>query len=351
MSPGAGGPRMVRTPGRSPARTRFPVGAAGIVACLGAVGPFAFAAAPVAAQDEVEALAAACAGGAPTLAGPCLETVLAVQAAQGLIGLGASGGASLPGSSSTLGKRFDGMPRLGFSVRGGFTNASVPDALGPATGPAPENGALAPSVQATVAAGVFQGFSTAPTMGGILSLDLLGTFSYVSLPGDRSYRDSPKGLGLGARIGVFRESFTLPGITVSATRRWMGDVRLGPRGDVGGTRAELDVTVTSLRGTVGKTLANVDALVGIGWDRYGSEVDLLVRPAAGGGPEGRAGADSFTSERILLYGGVGYTFLVYQLSAEAGFARGFDDVAGRARGGYDPTAGTAFLRLGLRLTY
>lgn len=305
---------------------------------------------PAAAQDEVQALAMACAGGEANLAGPCLETALAVQAAHGLIGLAASGGPSLPGSSSTLGKRFDGMPRLGFSVRGGFVDASVPDALGPANGPAPEAGAFTPSLQATVAAGVFQGFSTAPTVGGLLSVDLLATVSFVDVPGDRGFRDASKGLGLGVRIGVLRESFTLPGITLSATRRWMGETRLAEDAD-DGTRADVDLTVTSLRGTVGKTLANLDVLAGVGWDRHGSDVELRVRPQGAGGPEGLTRADGFASDRILFYGGVGYTFLVYQLSAEAGFARGFDAVPGRAGGGYDPTSGSPFLRLGFHLLY
>lgn len=315
--------------------------------------------APAAAQNPVLDLASACAAGDAVLVEPCLETVLALQAAQGLVGLGASGGASLPGSSSTLGRRFDGMPRLGFGVWGGFVDTSVPDALGPATGPAPEAGAFAPTIQATAAAGVFQGFSPAPTVGGLLSVDLLATFSYVGLPGDRGYRDSPMGFGLGVRVGVLRESFTLPGITISATRRWMGEVRLGAGDAEGGgggagddgTRADLDATVTSLRGTLGRTLAGVDVLAGIGWDRYAGDVDLRVRPQGADGPEGRTGADGFTSDRFLFYGGVARTFLVYQLSAEAGFARGFDDQPGREAGGYDPTSGSPFLRLGFRLTY
>ncbi|HZD04850.1 MAG TPA: hypothetical protein VE173_08025, partial [Longimicrobiales bacterium] len=299
---------------------------------LGALVPVWAAPGTVAGQESVTRLATACAGASEALSSPCLETVLALQAAQGIVGLAASGGAELSGSSSTLGKRYGGTPRFGLAGRVGFVDASMPGVLGPATGPAPDAGAFAPSIQATAAVGLFQGFSPAPTVGGLLSLDVLATFSWVDLPGDRGFRDSPAGLGLGVRVGVFRESFTLPGITLSATRRWMGKVRLGGDGEEG-TRGDLDLTVTSFRASAGKELLAFGFLGGVGWDRYRSATTLVVLPGGAGGPEGAAEEGAFTSDRLLFFAGAGYTFLVAQISAELGWARGWDEVPGRSPGG------------------
>lgn len=317
---------------------------AGAAVALTVAGPGGLAG-----QDDVTRLSAACAAGSDALSSPCLETVLAVQAAQGLVGLAASGGAELAGSSSTLGKRYGGTPRFGLAGRLGFVDASMPGTLGPPSGPAPDAGVFAPSVQVSAAAGLFRGFSPAPTVGGLLSLDVLATFSWVDLPGDRGFRDSPAGFGLGARVGIFRESFTLPGITVSATRRWMSNVRLASD-DPAGTRADLDLTVTSFRATAGKELLAFGFLGGLGWDRYRSATALVVRPEGSGTLEGAAEDDSFASDRLLFFAGAGYTFLVAQISAELGWARGDDAVPGRSSRGFDPASGSLFGRLAFRLT-
>jgi hypothetical protein len=299
-------------------------------------------------QREVTALAIACAvGDQETLESPCLEAALAAQAVQGLIGLAAGGGSELPGSSSTLGKRFGGAPRFALSAGLTLVNGDVPSVLAPSGGVAGSKGTFVPALQITGAAGLFQGFSPAPTVGGILALDVLASFSYVGSLDRLGLDDPSTGFGLGARVGIVRESFTLPAVTFSATRRWMGDASLS---NSDGSTADVDVTATALRFTVGKELLAFGLLGGVGWDRYSGSVDVEVRPAGPSGPTGSARTSSLDTDRMLFFGGIGYTFLVAQIGVEGGWATGYGSPPDRDSGGFDPDGGSFFGRLAFRLT-
>jgi hypothetical protein len=65
---------------------------------------------------------------------------------------------------------------------------------------------------------------------------------------------------------------------------------------------------------------------------------------------GEASTDSFRTDRMLLYGGVGYTFLVAQIALEGGWADGAEAPPGRASSGFDPGSGSLFGRFSFRLT-
>lgn len=315
-----------------------------VAACiLGALGPYR-----AAAQEEVTRLADACASSDPgVLASPCRESTLAVQAVQALIGLSSSGGSELPGSSSTLGRRFGGTPRLALSAGFSLVRADLPRTLAPATGVSSPDGVFLTAFNATGSAGLFQGFSAAPTIGGILAVDALATFSYARAPGHIGFDDPATGFGLGARIGILRESFTLPGVTISLTRRWIGSTSLSSED---GDEAEVGVTATSIRLTVGKEFLAFGLLGGAGWDRYSGEAAVRVRPSGPSGPSGAADTDSFRTDRMVFFGGVGYTFLVAQIGLEGGWAEGNEAPPGRSSFGFDPESGSLFVRLSFRMT-
>ena len=301
-----------------------------------------------AAQDEATRLADACASSNPgALASACLESALAVQAVQGLVGLSASGGSELPGSSSTLGKRFGGTPRLAFTAGISLVRGDLPVTLAPPAGVASADGVSQVAFHTAGSAGIFQGFSMAPTIGGILAVDALATFSYVTAPDRIGFEDPATGFGVGARIGILRESFTLPGVTLSLARRWMGTTSLS---STDGDEAEVGVTASSVRLTVGKEFLAFGLLGGAGWDRYSGGASVEVRPSGPSGPVGEASTSSFQTDRMLLYGGVGYTFLVAQVALEGGWAEGAEASPGRAATGFDPEASSLFARLSFRLT-
>jgi hypothetical protein len=284
----------------------------------------------------------------------CQETILAVQAAQGAMGLAGSGGVDLPGSASTLGWRLLGSPRYAVSLRGGSVRSSLPDlrsgsALGRDRGYWLFSGTLTGSL------GIFDGFSLAPTVGGVFSVDLSASGHLISAPQGLGFQESPLGWGVGIRLGLVRESFSLPGISVSAYHRRLGDTGLGNVAGGEPSEATFDIRVSSLRGMAGKDLWGVGVLAGVGWDR--SRGDAVVRVPDPGAelPQGtEVSVVSFDepSTRSLLFLGASRTFLTLQISGEIGWAEGFDNAFPErgASGRFDPGSGSYFGSLALRLT-
>lgn len=275
-------------------------------------------ASPVTAQEDPAELADLCAADGPDARTACLESALGLEAARAVIGLAAAGGADLPGTNSTVGKRIGSLPRWGLSLRAGFANAPLP---GPGSATLTDGTTTAFSLRANLALGLLEGFSIAPTVGGIFSLDLMGEAALVTLSEDDGFGEDMTGFGVGVRLGILRESFGIPGVTVTATRRWLGESSLAASVASGDRSSDFDTRVTSLRGVVGKDFFAIGFLAGIGWDRYDGDGSLLV---SGPDFERRVGADDLSSERVSIFGAVSYNFLVLQLSAEGGWAEGFD---------------------------
>ena len=304
----------------------------------------------LAAQDTRAEMVTACSGPDPLARPLCQEAVLALEAARGAIGLATSQGSPVPGSSSTLGRRLGASPRIALSLRGSLTSAHMTD---------PRHGDLAtaersfwvPAVEGGVAIGALDGFSILPTVGGLFSVDLLGGAGAARLSADSGFPKSVQWFTYGARLGLLRESFTLPGVSVSVARRHLTQVRWGDREpDVNDdTEALFDATVTSVRASAGKDFLAFGILGGWGWERYGGSSAVAVsslQPATGS-----AESDDFSSDRSLFFGGLSYTFLVFQLAVEGGFATGWDAAPGRVASNYDPTGGTIFGSVSGRLTF
>ena len=301
------------------------------------------------AQETVQEMAAECFAAEQRLQPLCLEGALALQAARGGVGLAAASlGTPVPGSTSTLGRRLGSSPRLAFSARGGFVRTDMPD---PRAGGVDKRTFWARTVEVGVTVGVLDGFALVPTVGGIFSLDLLGSATLVGLSDGAGFAGSVEGLGYGARLGLLRESFTLPGVSVSVARRSMTQAEWG-RADVDQVSLTFEPTVTSVRASAGKDLLAFGVLGGWGWERYGGSTVLAVRETLDGLVRtGEASAGGFTSDRQLYFGGLSYTFLVLQVSAEGGYATGWAEVLDRPPGGHDPTKGSVFGSVAGRITW
>jgi hypothetical protein len=305
---------------------------------------------PAAAQDDIDEMISECAGPlAPSLmSGPCTDAALALGAARAGVGLAAAQGAPVPGSSSTLGRRMASSPRLAFSLRAGLVHAPLAD---PGTGGgAPDEGAFSTgALEGGVTVGVLEGWSLAPTVGGFLSLDLLATAGLAGLPGGSGFDDSVEAIGYGARLGIFRESFTLPGVSASIARRHVSEVQWG-RETGEGAGATFRPVVTSLRLTAAKDLLALGVLAGWGWDRNGGRSAIRVqRTVAGIADVRQASSDDFATDRQLVFGGLSYTLLVLQLSGELGWAKGWSGPSGT--GGWEGDASSFFGSVAARLTY
>lgn len=317
----------------------------------------AVAPATAGAQETVSEVAAECGGGDVVREAWCTEVALAAVAARSGLGLLASGGSALPGSAGTLGWRVDGVPRVSGGLTLGLASVSSPrlrwrEGADEPRIPARGRSFLASTVRLDAAVGVFEGFSPRPTVGGVLSVDALASTAFAFLPGSRGFGDGTgSSFGLGARLGLLRESFTLPAVSVTAAHRWSGAVEVRP--PLGGEATPggwFDLSTSSLRGTVGKDLYGVGVLLGAGWDRYAGR--LRVDAGLPGEDDGwDASSDDVVDSRLLAFAGASRTFLVLQLSTELGWAGGLDPVPGRDPGGWDPEEGSWFWSVGARLTY
>jgi hypothetical protein len=296
----------------------------GTAVALVAVVLGAFAALPtstVSAQDA-QALATQCdaqAGGDPTM---CALAVGGGRDLMGDVGTLAGPGSEIPGQPSTLGRRLGGTPRFAPSLRVGAHSVVVPDLADP-TG-AGEGSHLVPALHAGLGLGVFDGFSLLPTVGGFLSIDVVGQASFLFFSESDGFDGRVDVLSVSARVGLLRESFTLPGVTVSVSRRLSGSLRLGDTaaGDAG--EVALDPSVTSLRATVGKDLFAFGVLAGVGWDDYSSETAVRVTDGAAGFV---AVSETLEASRASYFVGLSKQLGVLSwISAEVGWARGFTPV-------------------------
>ncbi len=297
-------------------------------------------------------LASGCASTAsPSQQAWCEWTLLGVQAAQGAVGLAISGGTDLPGSASTLGWRTKGSPRFAISLRGLLVSAPMPAPDETEFSPSGEVSAELPSMHFSGTVGVFDGFSIGPTVGGVGSLDLTVSGQWVNTPEDAGFNENLWAWGAGGRVGIFRESFSLPGISVSGFYRTVGRTSLWGRQDGFPAESGFELAVTSLRGVVGKDIWGIGFLAGAGWDRYSGMVDTTVDD-----PEGMGNSadllGELQSDRPIFFFGTSLTFLALQLSGEFGWAPGFEsDLAVAADSEFDPSDSSIFGALALRLTF
>lgn len=297
------------------------------------------------AAQGVQELAAACAGEDPIHVDRCRDAALTARELQGGMGLAVSGGSLLGGSGSTLGHRMEGRPRVSLDIGGNLARIRHPDLLGGQGDPAAPTRRTAPRLGAGVTLGVFDGFAPLPTVGGVLSVDLVARGNVVSLPRDEGFSSSLAAYGAGVRVGLLRESFTLPGVTFSAAHHRMGSFRFGSLLAGDPARIDLDPRATSLRLVTEKDVRGAGLMAGTGWDR----VQGTVRAEVAGDGDGGS-VERLRSSRPTLFAGGNITYLVLRVSAELGWAPSHDGVAEWGDRPFQPESAW-YGTLGLRVTY
>lgn len=299
------------------------------------------------AQSGVDDLTARCPDAGPLPSQACQDAALTVQAITGGLGLLAVGGVDLPGGVSTLGWKVPGSPRLAFFTRFKGQSLNVPTPAGPLPGASGDESFNPWGLEFGAGIGAFDGFSLAPTVGGVLSVDLLASAQWNLLPESPGFASNAWSWTGGVRVGVLRESFSLPGVSLSARYSRLNPGAYSfPAGDgtPDGAFADLEVTTHSFRAVVGKDLLAVGLLAGAGWDSYSASGTF----GFGGGPD--LSADGFDVSRALFFGQANLTYLILQLSLEGGWASGLDPLATPYSGSHDPGSGTAFAAVSLRIT-
>ena len=298
--------------------------------------------------QDLAPLVAMCAGGSSTLTAPCQSAILAVQSIRGGIAIADANGSALAGTSSTLGRRLGRTPRVSLAARFKAAVFDIPDVLGSGAALPGQTSVAAYSVKATAAVGVLDGFSILPSVGGFLSLDFIGSLNLVFLEEGDGFSENEGLISIGGRLGLFRESFTMPGVTVSLVQRYGEDLNWGEP-SLTGSSLNTDITTTSLRATIGKDLFAMALLAGAGLDWQKGDLGVRVADPGLVGGEGVLVGQNMTTRRPVYYVGASMTRVIFQMSLEAGWAGGFSALDG-FQGEYDPEGITPFVDLAFRLT-
>ncbi len=326
--------RLTRGPLRRRASghgVRLALALAGGLSCAG----------PLVAQSDRSELRARCVARG-ILDAACLASTLGTESVIGGVGTAFSLGNEFPGSASTLGRRYGATPRIATGLRLGISDLSYP-AVGVGQASA---SSWVPTLQGAAAVGLFDGFRPRPTVGGVLSVDVMAVAGWAFLPGGDGFDGSVGSVGYGVRVGLVRESFSLPGITVSLLRRHAGSVLWEGGGSVAPGQLELDgVTTTSMRATVGREFSALGIQAGFGVDD--SSADGSFVPGAGV----PVPFDDVHARRTLFFGGVTATWLIVQFHGELGYAGGYDPVDEASSVDFDPSAGSLVGSVSFRVLF
>jgi hypothetical protein len=276
----------------------------------------------------------------------CLHAADAAEIMQVRLGLAAAAGNPVPGTASTQGMRLGSMPRMTAGLRVTAAGADIPQVR--QVGGTADAGFVIAGLSVDAGVGLFQGLNLLPTVGGFGSVDLLGSVGVLPLPrGSAISSSAPVTWALGARVGVLRESFTAPGVSISAMYRSTGEFAYGDPG-LAGDDAHIRLggnRVTSLRGVVGKRVASIGLTGGVGYDYFGSDALLRVRETPTTTRELRD--DDFDQRRAMVFANASLTMLILNVAAEAGWQQG-----GSAAPGASPQRekGGLFAGLAVRLS-
>ena len=250
----------------------------------------------------------------------------AIEIGQARVGIVFTGGNPVPGAASTVGMRIGKLPRVAVGARLTGVGMDLPPLADFNGGSEIED--FLPSLNIDATVGIFEGIGLLPTVGGFASFDLIGSVGTVGISEDEGFSEGRvSSWALGARLGILRESFTAPGISVSGMYRRIsgqsfGSQQLAPEDaffDIEGLR------VLSLRGVVGKRIVVLSALAGVGYDKYNSDVSFaLNNPSLTGPSRFDFSVEDFSNDRLTAFGSLYYTVLVLSVVGEAGWQSGND---------------------------
>ncbi|HEU4881377.1 MAG TPA: hypothetical protein VFT45_04000 [Longimicrobium sp.] len=325
-------------------------------------------AAPAAAQNNIGNV---CESVPAIAAEQCVIVAQAVDAAQPQLGILMAGGNPTLGTASTGGVRLGLIPRVSLTGRINVVGARLPDIREEADGQTDKFTVPAPAVGANLSLGLTQGFSVAPMIGGFGAIDLLGSVSVLplSLLGD-DFGDNAFSWGAGARVGLMRESFVTPGVSVSLMYRSLGDVSFGevcggtevPAGDnrsvcsTDGDFGEIEFGLDnwSARAAVSKRLLGLGLTAGVGYDKFETSADFAVRapgPPVGAEQVYRFNDVAVDNDRWSAFIDGSFTILFGSVVAELGWMQGSDPIQGfPSTSDFDPKEGTFFGSVGARLS-
>lgn len=257
----------------------------------------------------------------------CFNVTEAARILEARTAIAASGGNPVPGTASTLGMRIASQPRLSLAVRLTGVPVRLPGLERSQT--ESELGFTTVSFSADLAIGLYGGVTVAPTVGGFGSVDLLASVGQLRLPVSDGLVGNVTSWSGGARLGLLRESFTAPGVSLSAMYRRLSSVGYGDQGLTEGEswfRLD-DVSGWSVRATASKRVLGFGLTAGAGRDHYSADAAGRVRDATATGSVLSLRAAELRSARTTFFGNAAVTFVILHAAAELGWQSGASEKA------------------------
>jgi len=282
----------------------------------------------------------------------CRDVVTSVQLLQPELGMALAGGNPVLGTASPIGTKFRFIPRIYLGGRINFVWAAIPNVLEYPDDPA---AALAtrefsvPMPQLDVSVGLFEGWRLGSTLTGLGSVEIIGSLGAMILPAGEGFENDATGLGLGARIGLIRESFTAPGLSLSGEYQWTGRIRHGSVADGDDAQFGMDLSATSFRLGLSKSFVAIGLALTVGWDHYQSDVDIGLADADGT-LVAVVPADnrlSLSDDRWSVAVDVSYIVLFLNIAVELGWQGKERFITSR---GDEITSGSFFSAIGIRVS-
>ena len=244
----------------------------------------------------------------------CRLAAAAVQTVQPRIGATLWGGNPIPGTAGTLGLRIASSPRFSLGARLTGATATLPPIVDRSQSASAT--VLLTGVSLQSAVGLVHGFAPLPTVGGMFALDAFGRASIGRVPTGAGFRDPAVwGWSGGVRLGLLRESLTLPGASLTATYGRSSQVTFGdPAGTTDGYFRGA-VSVLSAAAAVSRRIFGLRLAGGVEWARYAGAMELGYRGAPGSGPPT---ADA-VMPRWSGFGSLTWSRLVYHAILEVGW--------------------------------
>lgn len=295
-------------------------------------------------SQQGQALVAGCVTGTPQLPHACVDATLAARSLITDTGFLLSLGSAAPGSWGPLRRN---TPRFDVSFRIAGLRAHIPVITHERVAGLAKTEFVLGTIQGNLIVGLFEGFQVKPTVGGLFSLDLMAQGHLLFFPKEMGLDSRMGAFSLGMRLGLVRETFTLPGIALSISRRFMGPLTLDWESGHYSTGLVIEPSISSVRLTIGKSMSSLGLMVGAGLDSHNSEVKLTILPKGSDPAEFNA---PLVIHRPVLFSGVSLSLLILQLSTEVGWALGPPMPEGHALGPIDPSQGSGFLSLAARLS-
>lgn len=277
------------------------------------------------AQQELAALCAERAS-QPATDAYCALVVQAADILPGRVSIVAAGGNPVPGSPSTLGMSLGPLPRISANGRVMLSRATLP-AIQRAQDGNGDIDFVVTGLHADFSVGVFSGLAPFATIGGVGAIDLIASAGVVHVPeGDGLNGENALTWGVGARLGITRESFTAPGISLSAMYRKLGELAFGD-GQLQDADAFVNLDETALwsfRAVAGKRITSLSVTAGLGYDRYSADLLLQLRD----GTATVTVRDEYAAGRWNGFLNGTFTMLVLSATAELGWQAGGEAPAG-----------------------